>query len=88
MTGLRCYIGKICCAVPTCANDMLVLSDAPDALQFLLNTAVDNSIMEKYLLLLVKSVLLYILNSLTRRSTAISEPCVIFKESHGTFGRT
>ena len=77
MTRRGCYIGEICCAVPTCADGMLVLSDTQDALQSLLNIAVDNSIMEKYLLQPVKSVLLYILNFLTRRSAAISEPCII-----------
>ena len=76
MTGRGCYIGEICCAAPTCADDMLVLSDTQDALQSLLNTAVDNSIMEKYLLQPVKSVLLYILNSPPCRSAAISEPCI------------
>ena len=76
-TGKRCYIGEICCAAPTCADDMLVLTEY--AMQFLLNIAVDNSIMEKYLLQPVKSVLLYILNITTRRVNANSQPSLYLK---------
>ena len=64
-TGHGCYIGDICCTAPTCADGMLVLTDDEEVMQFLLNIAVDNSIMEKYLLQPVKSVLLYILNATT-----------------------
>ena len=79
-TGRGCHIGEICCVAPTCADDMLLLSDTQEALQFLMNIAVDNSIMEKYLLQPVKSVLLCILNALARRSAAVSEPCITLKE--------
>ena len=51
-TGRGCHIGEICCVAPTCADDMFVLSDTQDDLQLLLNIAVDNSIMEKYVLLI------------------------------------
>ena len=78
-TGKGCYIGEICCAAPTCADDMLVLTDAEYAMQFLLNIAVDNSIMEKYLLQPVKSVLLYILNITTRRANTNSQPSLYLK---------
>ena len=64
---------------PTCADDMLVLSDTLDALQFLLNIAVDNSSIEKYLLQSVKSVLLCILNALARRSATVADPCLTLK---------
>ena len=29
-TGRGCYIGDICCAAPTCADDMLVLKDVEE----------------------------------------------------------
>ena len=47
--------------------------------QSLLNTAVDNSILEKYLLQPVKSVLLYILNITARRSTTEVKPQMLLK---------
>ena len=78
-TGKGCYIGEICCAAPTCADDMLVLTDVEYAMQFLLSIAVDNSIMEKYLLQPVKSVLLYILNITTRRANTNSQPSLYLK---------
>ena len=46
---------------------VLLLADEEEVLQFLLNIAVDNSILENYLLQPVKSVLLYILNVAMRR---------------------
>ena len=58
---------------------MLLLADEEEVLQFLLNIAVDNSILEKYLLQPVKSVLLYILNVAMRRSTTEVKPHVITK---------
>ena len=58
---------------------MLVLSDTQDDLQLLLNIAVDNSIMEKYILQPVKSVLLCRANALVRRSAAVTDPCVTLK---------
>ena len=79
-TGRGCHIGEICCVAPTCADDMLLLSDTQEAPQFLMNIAVDNSIMNKYLVQPVKSVLLFILNVLARRSAAVSEPCITLKE--------
>ena len=69
----------ICCAAPTCADDMLVLTDEEVAMQSLLNMAVDNSILEKYLLQPVKSVLLYILNITARRSTTEVKPQMLLK---------
>ena len=77
--GRGCHIGVICCVAPTCADDMLVLSDTQDDLQLLLNIAVDNSIMEKYVLQPVKSVLLCIANALARRLAAVIDPCVTLK---------
>ena len=64
-TGRGCYSGDICCAAPTCADDMLVLTDAEEVMHFLFNIAVDNRIMENYLLQPVKSALLCILNAIT-----------------------
>ena len=78
-SGHGCHIGEICCVAPTCADDMLVLSDTQDDLQLLLNIAVDNSIMEKYVLQPAKSVLLCIANALARRSAAVTDPCVTLK---------
>ena len=77
-SGQGCYIGEVCCAAPTCADDMVVLTDDKVSLQFLLNIAVDNSLMEKYLLQPVKSVLLYILNSIAKRTTTKNEPGVTY----------
>ena len=71
--------GHLCCAAPTCADDMLVLSDTQEALQFLLSIAVDNSVMERYHLQPAKSVLLYIPNT-SWRSTSVVEPHVTLKE--------
>ena len=78
-SGRGCYVGEICCAAPTCADDMLVLTDEEVAMQSLLNMAVDNSILEKYLLQPVKSVLLYILNITARRSTTEVKPQMLLK---------
>ena len=78
-TGRGCYVGEICCAGPTCADDMLLLADEEEVLQFLLHIAVDNSILEKYLLQPVKSALLYILNVAMQRSTTEVKPHVIMK---------
>ena len=78
-SGRGCYVGEICCAAPTCADDMLVLTDEEVTMQSLLNMAVDNSILEKYLLQPVKSVLLYILNITARRSTTEVKPQMLLK---------
>ena len=72
-------MGEICCVAPTCADDMLVLTDEEVAMQSLLNMAVDNSILEKYLLQPVKSVLLYILNITARRSIIEIKPQMLLK---------
>ena len=58
---------------------MLPLADEEQVLQFLLNIAVDNSILDKYLLQPVKGVLLYILNLAMRRRTTKVNPQVIMK---------
>ena len=55
------HIGKISCVAPACADDMVVLTERKDALQSLVNIAVDHSCLEHYLLQPVKSVLLEIL---------------------------
>ena len=72
-------MGEICCVAPTCADDMLVLTDEEVAMQSLLNMAVDNSILGKYLLQPVKSVLLYILNITARRSITEVKPQMLLK---------
>ena len=63
-----------------------VLTDDEEVMQFLLNIAVDNSIMEKYLLQPVKSVLLYILNNTTRRATRAIQPKYTTKRGTDAFG--
>ena len=78
-SGQGCYIEEVCCVAPTCADDMVVLTDDKVSLQFLLNIAVGNNLMEKYLLQPVKGVLLYILNSIAKRTTTKNEPGVTLK---------
>ena len=78
-TGRGCYIGEICCAGPTCADDMLLLADDLEVLQILLSIAVDNSILEKYIRQPVKSVLLCMLNLAMQRTTTEVKPQVTMK---------
>ena len=61
MPGVGAHIGEISCVAPACADDLVLLSDRKDALQSLVNIAVDHSCLEHYLLQPVKSVLLEIL---------------------------
>ncbi|MEW8547754.1 MAG: reverse transcriptase family protein, partial [Candidatus Thiodiazotropha sp.] len=56
--GVGSYIGDICCAAPTTADDMALGASSLDALQCLVTTAVDNSKLEKYILQPTKSVIL------------------------------
>ncbi|MEW8547992.1 MAG: reverse transcriptase family protein, partial [Candidatus Thiodiazotropha sp.] len=49
-TGIGCYIGNVCCAAPTAADDMAILAPSLSTLQKLVSIAVDYSRMERYLL--------------------------------------
>ena len=85
-SGQGCYIGEVCCAAPTYADDMVVLTDDKVSLQSLLNIAVETSLMEKYLLQpvnSVNSVLLYIFNSVAKRTTTKMEPGMTLKWGGG-----
>ena len=54
-----CYhIGEICCAAPTCADDVAAISNTLEALQSMVSSAVDYSEMELYLIQPEKSVIL------------------------------
>ena len=61
LPGIAAHIGEIPCLAPACADDLVLLSNQKDALQTLVNIAVDHSCLEHYLLQPVKSVLLEIL---------------------------
>ena len=61
LPGIGAHIGEIPCLAPACADDLVLLSDRKDALQSLVNIAVDHRCLEHYLLQPVKSVLLEIL---------------------------
>ena len=54
-SGYGASIGTVFCGVPTCADDMLFISDDPDELQLMLDMGFDYSSMENYLLQPVKS---------------------------------
>ena len=60
--GVGCYIGEICCVAPTAADDMVIPAPSLPVLQKLVNIAVDNSKMEKYILQPTKSVILAVLD--------------------------
>ena len=45
------------CDAPTCADDVLLMTDDPDELQLMLDIVFDYSRMEKYLLQPVKSII-------------------------------
>ena len=64
--GIGCHIGEICCVAPTAADDMAVPAPNLTILQRLINLAVDNSKMEKYILQPTKSVILAALNECKR----------------------
>ncbi len=69
-------IGEINCAAPTCADDVTIISDSPEVLQSLINTAVDYSKMERYLLQPTKSVVLQIDNtSKVKKNKQINDKC-------------
>ncbi|CAG2194613.1 unnamed protein product [Mytilus edulis] len=57
-SGLGAKIGSICCAAPTCADDVALMSDNPEELQVLINMAYNYSQRERYKLQPVKSVIL------------------------------
>ena len=63
---IGCHIGEICCVAPTAADDMAVPAPNLTILQRLINVAVDNSKMEKYILQPTKSVILATLNEIKR----------------------
>ncbi|MEW8547953.1 MAG: reverse transcriptase family protein, partial [Candidatus Thiodiazotropha sp.] len=63
-------IGEICCAAPTCADDMTFVSDAKQTLQTLIHEAADFASMERYLIQPVKSVVMPIAS----RASRFSEP--------------
>ena len=56
-SGYGASIGTVFCGAPTCADDMLFISDDPDELQLMLDMGFDYSSMENYLLQPVKSVI-------------------------------
>ena len=64
LPGTGAHIGKIPYVAPACADDMVLASDRRDALQSVVNVAVDHSCLEHYLLQPLKSVLLEILLNL------------------------
>ena len=64
--GIGCHIEEICCVAPTAADDMAVPAPNLTILQRLINLAVDNSKMEKYILQPTKSVILAALNECKR----------------------
>ena len=66
LTSVGCHIGEISCVVPGCADDAAVLAENKRILQLLVDIAVDYSVMERFLLQPVKSVLLQIFNHLKR----------------------
>ena len=53
-SGLGASIGTVFCGAPTCANDVLFITDEPDELQLMLDMAFDYSGMENFLLQPVK----------------------------------
>ncbi|VDI12876.1 Hypothetical predicted protein [Mytilus galloprovincialis] len=57
-SGLGAKIRSICCAAPTCADDVALMSDNPEELQVLINMAYNYSRRERYKLQPVKSVIL------------------------------
>ena len=52
------HIGEICCAAPTCADDVAAISNTLGVLQSMVSSAVDYSEMELYLIQPEKSVIL------------------------------
>ena len=56
-SGFGASIGTVFCGAPTCADDVLLMTDDPDELQLMLDIAFDYSGMENYLLQPVKSVI-------------------------------
>ena len=56
-SGFGASIGTVFCGAPTCADDVLLMTDDPDELQLMLDIAFDYSGMANYLLQPVKSVI-------------------------------
>ena len=56
-SGLGCHIGEICCVAPTCSDDLADSISSLTALQRIVFNTIDFSIMERYLLQPVKSVI-------------------------------
>ena len=80
MPGVGAHIREISCVAPACADDLLLLSDRKDALQSLVNIAVDHSCLEHYLLQPVKSVLLEILLGL--KAQDLADASITMKEQN------
>ena len=66
LTGVGCQIGEILCVVPGCADDAAVLAENKRILQLLVDIVVNKiySVMDRFLLQPIKSVLLQIFNHL------------------------
>ena len=62
MLGEGCHISEISCVVLIVADDLAVTASSPPALQKIVSSSVDYSLMERYLLQPVKSVILAILS--------------------------
>ena len=65
------HIGKICCAVLTCADDSASMSEELPPLQSQVSTAEDYSIMEEFLIQPDKSVVLPIPYKVAKNKTVI-----------------
>lgn len=61
-SGDGCHIGNINCVAPTVADDLAVTASSLTALQRIVSSSVDFSLMERYLLQPVKSVIVAILS--------------------------
>ncbi|MCG7866749.1 MAG: hypothetical protein JAY74_10300 [Candidatus Thiodiazotropha taylori] len=66
--GVGSYIGEVCCAAPTTADDMALGASSLDTLQRLVTAAVDNSKLERYILQPAKSVILAAVTQCRRAS--------------------
>ena len=79
-TGIGCHIGEICCVAPIAADDMVLPAPSLTILQKLVNIAVDNRKMEKYILQPTKSV---ILAALSEGGKCSEEECDINISTNG-----
>ena len=57
ISGMGCHIGEIYCGAPGCTDDVALQANNKIVLQFLVNIAVNYSVMERFLLQPIKSVL-------------------------------